>query len=248
MELTKKLGVQKNCIVSIVGAGGKSTLMYTLADELRNNNKVLVTTSTKIFLPDKSQFDYIAIGNDSLNLLKQSNNNGTYVYGNAVNAEKKLIGSDLDLNRQLAYFDYILVEADGANRKIIKGWNENEPVISKDTTMTIGVLNIESFGKKINEDDVHRIKEFMEMTDTKENEVITVNNLVSLIFHQNGLFKHSVGDRVLFINQVECSEKMEIAKQVLNEIIGENKRHPLINQVIIGSLKNKYYRDFNMRK
>lgn len=66
-------------MISIVGSGGKSTLMYTLAEELRRDNKILVTTTTKIFVPKKNQFDFFAIGNENFNKLKYGNCKGIYV-------------------------------------------------------------------------------------------------------------------------------------------------------------------------
>ena len=50
------------CVVSIVGAGGKTTLMFSLARLLGSKNKVLVTTTTTIYVPNPCQYDFIAIG------------------------------------------------------------------------------------------------------------------------------------------------------------------------------------------
>ncbi|MDF2949885.1 MAG: yqeC, partial [Sedimentibacter sp.] len=36
-------------VVSIVGSGGKTSLLFKLAEELKNKYKVLVSTSAKIF-------------------------------------------------------------------------------------------------------------------------------------------------------------------------------------------------------
>ena len=47
------LDLVKKDIISFVGAGGKTTMMFKLAEELRLNNKVLVTTTTKIYVPLK---------------------------------------------------------------------------------------------------------------------------------------------------------------------------------------------------
>ncbi len=52
------LGIEKNDVVSIAGAGGKTSLMFRLAEEAKGLGfKVLVTTSTKIFVPDSTQYD-----------------------------------------------------------------------------------------------------------------------------------------------------------------------------------------------
>lgn len=242
MELRNFINLNERCMVSIVGAAGKTTLMYTLAKELRRDKKVLVTTTTKIYLPKKEQYNFIAIGSRSFNELKHCGLKGVYVYGNSVNKENKLEGVNAEeLEGQLSYFDYILVEADGSKGRPIKGWKDTEPVICKDTMKTIGVLSIESIGKEINEKNVHRIKEFNNITNTRENEIITEENLISLLFHPAGLFKNSVGERILFINKIEIQEQEARAKQLVHCIKSRMKNNFLIDKIIIGSLKNKNF-------
>lgn len=242
MELKKILDLNIGSLISIVGAGGKSTLMYILAQELRNDNKILVTTTTKIYLPKKEQFDFIEIGIENFNKLRYGSCNGIYVYGSLVNEEGKLVGvSSQELEGKLYNFDYILVEADGSKVKPIKGWQNNEPVICKDTTKTIGVISIESIGKRVNQDNVHRVKQFINITNAKENEIITKEHITSLIFHQQGLFKNSVGEKILFINKIETDDQLQLVKELLNCINQTNKKFLLVDKIIIGSLKNKVY-------
>ncbi len=43
-------------LISIVGAGGKTTTMYTLASELaQRGSRVITTTTTQIFFPEPGQ-------------------------------------------------------------------------------------------------------------------------------------------------------------------------------------------------
>ena len=54
MQLKEALGLRRGGMVSLIGAGGKTTTMFRLAHELREDSwKVLVTTTTKIFKPAK---------------------------------------------------------------------------------------------------------------------------------------------------------------------------------------------------
>ena len=46
------LDLHRECIITIVGAGGKTTLMFRLADELAKSGlRVVVTTTVKIYRP-----------------------------------------------------------------------------------------------------------------------------------------------------------------------------------------------------
>ena len=242
MKLNKLFNLNKGDLISIVGAGGKTSLMFTIAEELREDHKLLVTTTTKIFVPYKKQYDFMAIGSEKFQELKCSNKKGIYIYGDSLNEEGKLIGISAEtLDAQLTFFDYILVEADGSKGKSIKGWNATEPVISCKTTKTIGVLSIESIGKVINEKNVHRVSEFLSITNALEDGIISVENVVSLIFHPIGLYKSSVGDKILFINKVETNEQRILVEELMHYIKIKNNKEMLIDKIIYGSIKNRSY-------
>lgn len=240
MELNKILDLEVGSIVSIVGAGGKSTLMYTLAKELRKEYRCLVTTTTKIYVPNKEQFDFMAVGTEEFKKIRHNGNNGIYVYGSLVSEENKLIGVNLKELEDLC-FQYVLVEADGSKRKPIKGWNDTEPVICKSTTHTIGIISIEAMGNKINKDNVHRVKEFLSITNTTENETISEANMVSMIFDAKGLFKSSQGKKILFINKVESKEQWCKAEKLIDSIKKRNSEVFLLDKIIAGSLFKKEY-------
>jgi probable selenium-dependent hydroxylase accessory protein YqeC len=238
MRLKDLVGLRKGDVVAIVGAGGKSTLMYSLAQELRYESKVLVTTTTKIYMPEKECYDFIIIGEDDFN--RCSRESGIYLHGKSVNDENKVIGlSENVIEGEIPYFDYILIEADGSKRKPIKGWNDMEPVVISKTQKTIGVISIEVIGKEINENNVHRVEKFIDITNSKKNELITIEHLASLIFHSKGLFKDSKGEKILFINKVEGQKEIALAYKLLNCI--EEKNQNYIDKIIIGSLKSKEY-------
>ncbi len=238
MKLKDLLNLNKGDVVSIVGAGGKTTFMYSLAEELRNESKVLVTTTTKIYVPEKKYYDFESIGDDSFD--KFNNHNGIYLYGKYVNDENKIIGLNENvIDNKLSYFDYILIEADGSKKKPIKGWNDDEPVVINSTKKTIGIIDIEVIEKEINNDNVHRLEKFINITKMKENELINIEGLISLIYHKKGLFKDSKGERILFINKVEGLGKRELACKLIACILEKDKGY--IDKVISGSLRNKEY-------
>ena len=63
-------------VVSLVGAGGKSSLMYKLARELSDAGKsVLTTTTTKIFVPSKAQCEHVVLSDSSMEIIQKANFN-----------------------------------------------------------------------------------------------------------------------------------------------------------------------------
>lgn len=243
MKLKEALDIDKGSMVSIVGAGGKTTLMYSLAEELRNEYKCLVTTTTKIYVPFEDQFDYLAVSEYELEAFKEVDSNGVFVYGTGINDEGKLLGAEPEgLEPLKQYFDYTLIEADGSKRKPLKGWKDSEPVICKGTTHTIAVLSVEALGKEVNEYNIHRIEEFLSITSAKRNEKVKIEHFEELIFHPKGLFKNSLGERILFINKVENEEQWNTTEKLISCIKYRNNSQKLLDKIIIGSLLKKHYK------
>lgn len=241
MELNKILDIKKGDMISIVGAGGKTTLMFLLANELKNKGKVLVTTTTKIYNPSE-EVDSLALGEEGYKFLKSINDNGIYAYGEYINDENKLIGADVEiLNGLTDSFDYILVESDGSKRKDLKAWNNNEPVLSGITSNTIGVLSLKTINMEINNENIHRLKEFTSLTNSKEGQKVNLDTLIEVIFNKKGLFKEAIGEKVLFLNKVDYINE-DTLNLFLDKIISKNKEIKLLDKIVYGSLKNRSFK------
>lgn len=240
MKLSDYIGLEEKDVISFVGAGGKTTMMFKLAEELRRNNKVLVTTTTKIYVPLKDKYDFICTNKKKLPRYITMKENGIYVLGLGVNKENKILGlSEKELEQLAPHFDYILIEADGSKEKQLKGWDEFEPVIYGKTTKTVGIIDIQAFGLVINEDKVHRSKIFCKVTGAEEGDTVKLEHLLKLIIHPLGLFKGSLGKRILYINKVEEPTHLTLAEQLVKEINSKNKK--LLSSTFIGSLKTNTY-------
>lgn len=238
MKLSEILELKKGDVISLSGAGGKTTFMFALAEELRTSSSVLVTTTTKIYMPEKNQYDYISTEEPYI----VPNNAGIYVCGGTVNSDKKITGIDTEmLNSISEEFDYTIIEADGSKKKPLKAWGLNEPVISDCTTITVGILGADILGKKVNEDNIHRLDIFKNLTGLECGDIFTLDRAISLIFHSEGLFKNSIGKRVLFINKAEGDTLYKNAICIAEAAAEANKSIGLVDAIILGSLHNGTY-------
>ena len=234
MKLSTLLNLNKYEKITIVGAGGKTTCLFTLAKELKDN-KVLVTTTTKIYEPNKDMYDELILESNDLDDIDIKN--GITVFGKEVDLYGKLLcPNEKNINKISKNFDYVLIEGDGSKEKPIKGWNENEPVVLEDTTITIGILSIKNIGNKINEKNIHRLNKFMILTNTKEDDEIDVIILSEIVNNSNGLFKNSKGKKILLINGVESQKEVEMARLLLENISVD------LELVLAGSLKEKKFK------
>ncbi|MDO5038558.1 selenium cofactor biosynthesis protein YqeC [Clostridium sp.] len=221
-------------IVSVVGSGGKTTFMYKLSKEL-SNKKVIITTSTKMFIPKEDEKFNIIFLNESKNINLEKGIN--FLIGEIVSENKFHTNVEL-IDENVYGFDYLLIESDGSKRKPLKGWNETEPVISKRTNKTVGIIPIDIIGKVAKEDIIHRIEKFSKISLISEGEEITPEAIANVISSKNGLFKNSVGEKILFLNKIENKKQYEMACKLLKILERKNIN---INKIIGGSLLNESY-------
>lgn len=225
----KNFKLKKGDIISIVGAGGKTTLLNYLCKKYSQDSSVLMTTTTKIFIP--LNYDYLHYNLDFLNTISLPLKNNLYVV--ASKFKNKLSSLPLkDLKTLIKYFDYTFIEADGSNMKPLKGWNEDEPVICDDTTITIGVIDITHIGKLIDEKFIHRIELFCKLVDKKIGDIITIDDYIKIISKKNGIFKNSKGKKIIFFSKSDLIKNFDIIEEIKIKL----KRIKFEGEIIIGGI------------
>ncbi len=183
-------------LISIVGAGGKTSTLFRLAHELKAlGKKVLVTTTTNMALPEAFQADHLVVDDSKSLFLLPGIEGGVIVClgSNIVNAKRKLKGvapKYVTEIYQRQAFNYILVEADGSKRRPIKAPAHYEPVIPWGTKRIIGVIGLDALGQPITDEHVHRPELFCTVTGKRMGDLIDRECLVRLIVAENGLFRN----------------------------------------------------------
>ena len=233
-QLTDIITIHKHETVTLVGSGGKSSLMWLLAETDRQL-KTLVTTTTKISSCPKRQYEDFR---DSRTLFSSPIKMGITLAGEKIPGdERKLGGLDPEiLEKGRGLFDRILIEGDGSRTLPLKGWADYEPVVPWYTGCTIGVITLWPLGRQIDESIVLRLQMFSEITGAREGDVFTLNHALSVITHPQGLWKNSLGRRILFINQVEDSRSKECAEQLVEMITPDARECFFL--IIAGSVRN----------
>jgi|GEM_PF-552741 len=222
-NLEKIFGIKYKDVVSITGAGGKTSLMYYLGSNFKNS---LMTTTTKLFVPENKNV-YIgevpSIVDGPLVVAKKQ-------------VEDKLFGFDCsEILSFYSEFDHTFIEADGARMKSLKGWNSTEPIICDFSNKTIGVLDITTLGKNT-EETVFRLEEFSKITSLEKN--ISINNLVDIVLNENGLFKNSKF-RVLYINKVETKEDNHNVNLLVEKLMNDVRFN--LDRIVFGSIQKEEF-------
>lgn len=232
--LAKLMAIDDKDVISLVGAGGKTRAMFFLSKRLQRK-KILISTTTKIYLPPKEHYNFYGIGSLAIDLLNQNREKGIYLAAEKIDSqENKLIGFDANTLAAISSnYDVSFIESDGAKKKLLKGWHENEPVIIKNTTKTMGIINFKLLGMPVNAANIHRVSAYTGLTGAKLNQIISLEQLKTLVLHQRGLFKNSQGERILYINMIETLEDEENANKFLE--LFKNKELSYFGKIIIGS-------------
>ncbi len=230
MDFLNCLNLKDNDVVAFNGAGGKTSLIFKLAFEAKSaDKKVLVLTTTKMYMPSKNQYDFIDMKGEIFSDI-EIGEKGIYLNAPFDDKINKIVSTDILLLKDRVYdFDLILIETDGAKEKPLKGWNEYEPVIPDFTTKTVGIVDIQAIGKTIDENNVHRLDIFCNLVGAKKGDKVIVEHLKKVIKDKNGLFKNSKGEKILFINKVESI----IDKKNVDELVKD-----LNMRFTAGSVKN----------
>ena len=199
MELSAILDIKPG-VTAIIGGGGKTTLMFTLADELKSAGTVIVCTSTRIWIPEHIP---VLCGTDETVLRDVLRDAPVVCVG--VNAgEGKLKAPTCSFERLAELAQYVLVEADGSNGLPMKAHAPDEPVIPDAAEQTILVIGASGFGRTIH-DAAHRPALYAKLADSEESSIITPERAVRVVLAER------LHDRV-FVNQVESERLFEAAK------------------------------------
>lgn len=253
MLISEALNLKEKAFISLVGAGGKSTLFSRLAEELlRKNKRMILTTTTKMFSWQLVPFikkNKLIEGHNEEPVRKsikkyfslKSKGERLAVIGEKIEdrGEEKVSGPPpewLDKWWKDRIADYFIVEADGAAGRPVKAPAPHEPAIPLSTTDLVGVIGIDALGLPLQEENVFRSEIFSQITGLKLGEKIGIEALTLLICHPKGLFKEVPPGcrRHLFINKVEDSNSIEIAEELAFEVL--KIYHKKISDIIIGAV------------
>lgn len=196
-------------VISLVGGGGKTTLLHYLARRFAGRGlRTAVMTTTKIGCPQDccetmqaclarwAQGEYAVCGRrDAAGSLREPE--GAF------------------LQALLASADRLIIEADGARRKPCKAPQEGEPVILPQTDTVVCVMGIDALGGAV-QDVCHRPKLVMQLLGCGEDHLLTQEDMAALILSAHGGRK-GVGARrfIAVINKCDDENRRNGAETLL---------------------------------
>ena len=214
-SLARAFGIPKG-VTSLVGGGGKTTLMLALACELAEaGQRVIVSTTTHIFPPD----GMVTLTDATEQTAKAALAECRLICLGTPSEQGKLSAPELSAAAMERLADYVILEADGAKRLPLKAPAEHEPVIPQETKLVIAVLGLDGIGKPVSEA-AFRPERYAALIGKPESGIVTPFDAAKVLTHPNGQRK-GVAETMRFcvlLNKADDAERNAVALELAREL------------------------------
>ena len=243
MTLVQAFSIGEKEVISLVGAGGKTTLLYALGRELSALRcGTILTTTTKILEPEPSSF-FLQFLSPELSAVKKWVTEHVHRHQCLLLARERLPNGKLggiypEWVEELFSVDgvsTIVNEADGSAGRPLKAPRDGEPVIPNNTTLLVPVMGIDGMGRPLDEGTVFRSAIASRLLNLPMGSMVTEEVVARLMME---LIKRGpAGARVVpLINKVDIPGGREKAEKLAHDILSLDPSG--IRRVVLGQLQH----------
>lgn len=238
-------------IITLIGGGGKTSLMFLWARCLREQGFAVVTTTTTKMCnesPPGFRITPAASLAAARVALQEAAAEIPLLIGDYIGAEKKLAGIPADwvdsMGRDFPA-TFFLVEGDGSAGRSLKAHLPHEPVVPAATALLTPVIGHDALGKPLNARYVHRPELFAEMVGMNPGEPINPDVILKILFGSKGyLAKAPKAAAIIpFLNKLDTMAQPEIGFALARQILAIG--HPQIRSVWIGSVQQNQFTELS---
>lgn len=196
-----QLELPEHAVISVTGAGGKTSLIFAWARELAAAGKsVVITTTTHMYRPARMEEDGIRI----------------VVSDDPERADKVMAPPPEVLESLRETADVVLIEADGSRRMPLKWPADHEPAVPDHTDITVCVAGLSAVGKETSE----AVYRAAELPEAIKRDTVDVNLMHKILASRAGGQKGVRGEFRIFLNQVDDDLDRLAAAYRLQQILG----------------------------
>ena len=216
-------------IVSVVGAGGKTTLIFQIADEISadGHGDVIICGPTR-FTRKNHSYSVISYADwmDSRTspVAVSGVANRTVVLSGTLPADSKGRYSSIN-DDQIAKLANdpsvaaVIVNADGSRMKPFKAPKPGEPVLASGTSHVLGLIGADSLGIRIDSDKVHRpeeVRRFAELVGLDELELLDQHAIAEIFY---AAYRTSLSDKsIKFAVAVHKADYAAAASKIVSSL------------------------------
>ncbi len=244
MRLREALRIQRGEMVAFVGAGGKTSALFRLAEELRAEGwRVLATTTTRVGQSEMRRAPAslrVTTATQSQEINARLNDQGfLFLYSADDTGRHKIIGLNPDYISSLmdsVNSDVLLIEADGSRRLPLKAPKEHEPVIPQDASLVVPVAGLDVLGQPFDEAHVYNVVRIIDRYGFPEG-APTLPPWVAVTLRDAQLGLRGVPERarvVALLNKVDSgAHTLRRARRIAQMVL----RSPRVDAVALGSMR-----------
>ncbi len=243
MTLEEAFSLKKREVISLVGGGGKTSLLFAFGKELPSWRKgILLTTTTKIWEPPTAPYFALFLSERFSEVKRWVKNNGGQAPCLLIARKKlgsgKLMGIPPQWVEELpsvANLSMIVIEADGAAGRSLKAPREGEPVVPQNTTLLIPVMGIDVLGCPLDEEHVFRSEIASRLLNLAIGSKVTKTAIFTLL---SELIKSRPPEaRVIpFINKIDLAGGLEKARKMGAYLLQD--RAAVWERVVLGQVQH----------
>lgn len=231
MDLTS--AVAADGVLCAVGAGGKKTLLYELADRV---DRGVVTATVRIPIFD----EYVAgvtVTSDPARAVRQTTD---WPVGVVPERERddRYRGYDPEQVAALADTpaDAVLVKADGARTRRLKAPGDHEPQIPACADVVVPIASVRAVGEPLTDAIAHRPERVASVTDLSVGDEIRAEDVATALAHPEGGRKGVPGGATVIplVNMADDAALVRTATEIAE---GVHERAD-VPRVVVTSLKD----------
>ena len=223
-----QVSLPEHAVVSVVGAGGKTSLIFAWARELASGGKkVVISTTTHMMHPEfaKPAYPAEAIIYYSGYSPSESELADDFAQTDSLLENERILmiaSNDPSNNRKVTappqeLLDYactaadvVLIEADGSRRMPLKWPNAHEPVVPESTDISICVAGLTSLGRPLHD----AMYNADGLPEAMSRETVDEALIAAIVSSPDGGLKDTFGDYRIFLNQADTEELQEKATYI----------------------------------
>jgi probable selenium-dependent hydroxylase accessory protein YqeC len=243
--LLEAFGVEPGRVLSLAGGGGKTSLMYALAQAAGGRGwRVLTTTTTRIWPPGPDESPCLLLLDglaDRFGAIRKGLDEHAHVtVAEGRRPDGKLAGVPTAMVDELsaaALADLIVVEADGSAGHPLKAPRNDEPVFPRSSTDCVLIMGIDALGQPLQEEAVFRSSLASAITGLPPGSPVTVEAAVELLLGPRSLAAAAPGASrlIAFLNKVDSPADEPRAYALARALLARGE--PRLTRVVVGSLR-----------
>ncbi|MBZ6496361.1 selenium cofactor biosynthesis protein YqeC [Natrinema longum] len=237
MDVFEALGAESG-VVAVVGAGGKKTTLYTLAERTRGDSahRAVVTATVRIPIFDR-HVETVVVTDDPVTALERTD---AWPVGVVPERERedRYVGYDPAIVDDLAAADaadLVLVKADGARTREFKAPGDDEPQLPQRVDTVIPIASVHAVGKPLSAESVHRPERVAAITGLELGDPVRPEDVSRVLTSDRGGL-NGVPDGatvVPLLNKVDDPDRRAIAEEIATGVL---ERAPRVPRVVLARM------------